>query len=177
MLLGGTIHHTHYGTTKSVGSLSFVVELLDRKRINVDKLNFHAIDELIRETFEAMVIRVWEEVLGEKKDQFDKTCEGLDQAAKDNLVNSRVHLILERYLSSSARENLNGNLTRNAALFIRDALYYIELSAAIKIGDISRIEEMLKWITIAFQAWTTKNYAQELLHLHCGLRYAWTEET
>ncbi|KAI1285145.1 hypothetical protein EDD11_000936, partial [Mortierella claussenii] len=55
-------------------------------------------------------------------------------------------------------------------------IMYIELADAIKAGDIGRIEEVLKWITIIFQAGSTKNYGNELLRLHCEMQYAWDTE-
>ncbi|KAF8914559.1 hypothetical protein BGZ58_005699, partial [Dissophora ornata] len=174
MLLGATILRTHYGTSKTIGSLLNVATLLKKKRVSIDKSNFHAVDELIRETFEAMVVRMWEEVL--EAGNLDGPSEGLDQPAKDNLINSKIQLIMERYFSESTREDLNSVSSRNAALFVKDALIYIELAAAIKIGDVGRIEEMLRWITVAFQAGGTRNYAQELLHLHCALHHSWSKE-
>ncbi|KAF9176162.1 hypothetical protein BGZ51_001513, partial [Haplosporangium sp. Z 767] len=44
-------------------------------------------------------------------------------------------------------------------------------------GDVGRIEEVIKWLTILFQAGSTKNYAIELLHLHTGLMYSWSPKT
>ncbi|KAF9536338.1 hypothetical protein EC957_011323, partial [Mortierella hygrophila] len=61
-------------------------------------------------------------------------------------------------------------------LLLRHTVIYLELCAAIKIGDIGRIEESLKWITVMLQNGSNNNYAMELLHIHCALRYVWTPE-
>ncbi|ORZ04325.1 hypothetical protein BCR41DRAFT_199438 [Lobosporangium transversale] len=75
------------------------------------------------------------------------------------------------------RPQLNGIVSDKTALFIRDMLIYIEFSSAIKAEDIGRIKESLVLITAICQAGGTKNYAYELLHLHCGFTYSWTEQT
>jgi hypothetical protein len=56
-------------------------------------------------------------------------------------------------------------------------MFYLELSSAIKAGDIGRILHILKYLTIIFQAGKTKNYGAELLHLYCGLEHTWTKAT
>ncbi|KAI8354355.1 hypothetical protein B0O80DRAFT_498363 [Mortierella sp. GBAus27b] len=62
--------------------------------------------------------------------------------------------------------------TVNAALFLRDMVIYLELCASIKSGDIKRIEEVLRIITLMLQAGGTKNYALELLRL-IGVEDKW----
>jgi len=52
---------------------------------------------------------------------------------------------------------------------------YIEFCSAIKDGDIGRIEQILKRITIMFQASNNKNYALELLRLRYNIRHKWTD--
>ncbi|ORY95115.1 hypothetical protein BCR41DRAFT_365226 [Lobosporangium transversale] len=64
----------------------------------------------------------------------------------------------------------------NMFLFIRDMVLYLELRAAIKGGDIGRIEEVLYSITIMFQANGRKNYGNELLKLAYGIRCLWSPE-
>ncbi|ORZ28544.1 hypothetical protein BCR41DRAFT_331178, partial [Lobosporangium transversale] len=89
---------------------------------------------------------------------------------------AKVDTLIDRFLLTGSLEILDGTTSRNSALFLRDMLFYLELSSAIKAGDHGRIEEILKWITIMFQAGSTKNYANELLHLHCGFAYSWSKQ-
>jgi hypothetical protein len=91
-------------------------------------------------------------------------------------VRTKLEGVLGHYFNPATLDNMQRTTNRNATLFIRDALLYIDLSDAIRSGDIGRIEEALKWITVCVQSASTKNYANELLHLHCGFRYAWTEQ-
>ncbi|KAF9275132.1 hypothetical protein BGZ74_004103 [Mortierella antarctica] len=54
-----------------------------------------------------------------------------------------------------------------------DMAVYIEFCAAIKAGDVGRIEQVLKRITIMFQAGKHINYGLELLRLSYNIRYKW----
>ncbi|ORZ06532.1 hypothetical protein BCR41DRAFT_296188, partial [Lobosporangium transversale] len=135
MVLCGTILRTHYGSFSSPGSLGFIISMLERKRLGMDTSNFHAADELIRHTFDAMVRRLWE-------------------------VEFRLE-ISDMRAYEFAMEYSNANA--NAVLFLRDTLAYIELGAAIKAGDVGRIKNVLETITVMFQAGGMKNYARELL--------------
>ncbi|KAF9955597.1 hypothetical protein BGZ65_003287 [Modicella reniformis] len=175
MLLGATILRHHYGHVASPGSLAYNITMLGRKRVNCDKPDFHAADELLRHTFDAMVLVAWQEVLGtDDLKRFSNKC---SKKGLSNLTNAGVDTLMERFLDPKNLHQLNCQASQNAALFIRDMLFYIELSAAIKAGDVGRIEEVIKWLTVIFQADTTKKYANELLHLHCGLNYSWSAKT
>ncbi|KAF9342950.1 hypothetical protein BGX26_006523, partial [Mortierella sp. AD094] len=175
MLLGGTILRTHYGSMKTPGSLAYSSSLLGRKRIQPEKPDFHASDDHIRENFDAMALRAFEEVLGtEDLGQFAL----LSDPDLINLrISSSVNAIIDKYINNSDRLEELGTRSRNGALFLRDAIIYLELSAAISAGDLGRLEEIFVWITLMFQAGATKNYANEVIHLHCGLRYAWSADT
>ncbi|KAF9351207.1 hypothetical protein BGX26_010732 [Mortierella sp. AD094] len=200
MLLGGTILWNHYGTVATPGSLAFSSSMLGRKRIQPDKPDFHASDDHIRDNFEAMALRAWEEVLGTK--DLREYASTKDFSLIEAEISSHADVIVEKYLGNGDYLKYFSDSTRNGALFLRDAIIYLELSAAIKAGDTGRIEEILKWITVMFQAGATKNYGNELMRsdpsrqekvkpirkhicrlgsllmrLHCGLRYAWSAET
>jgi hypothetical protein len=51
---------------------------------------------------------------------------------------------------------------------------YTEFCAAIKAGDVERIEEILKRITIMFQAGNHRNYGLELLRFWYNIRHVWS---
>lgn len=169
MLFAATILRTHYGSVATPGSLAFNATMLGRKRVNLDKPDFHATDELLHHTFDAMALRAWEIVL--ECDDLE-TLSSRDPDAMCSDITSKVNNLIDQYLVTTNLAQLNGTASTNAALFLRDMLIYLELSSAIKAGDIGRIREAIKLITILFQAGSTKNYANELLHLHCGLSYS-----
>ncbi|KAG0347979.1 hypothetical protein BGZ54_004746, partial [Gamsiella multidivaricata] len=74
-----TILRTHYGSVSTPGSLAFNIAMLERKRVNLDTPDFHAADEILRNTFDAMVQRLWEIELGtEDLGSFGKDTPRLD---------------------------------------------------------------------------------------------------
>ncbi|KAG0000334.1 hypothetical protein BGZ65_004457 [Modicella reniformis] len=138
-------------------------------------MDSHTTNELLH-IFDALVIRIWELVL-----QYDDLGSFAVDVSDgdgnlDDIINSKVDILIERYLVTDNLDQFNGTISRNAALFVRDMLAYMELSSAIKAGEDGRIQEVIKVITTLFQAGATTNYANELLHLHCGLSYSWTEK-
>ncbi|KAF9275432.1 hypothetical protein BGZ74_004019 [Mortierella antarctica] len=175
MNLVSVILKTHFGDKLVRGSLGYNVHLLGRKRIAEDKADFHAADEFLRHTFDAMVLSIWEEELDCKN--LATFTQGHDADTLHDHINKSSDNIIENFLTSKGQSERNGPGSVNAALFLRDMLFYLELSSAIKAGDIGRILEVLKYLTILFQAGKTKNYGAELLRLYCGLRHSWTEKT
>ncbi|KAF9579537.1 hypothetical protein BGW38_004161 [Lunasporangiospora selenospora] len=175
MLLASTILRTHYGDSSSPGSMSFYAHLLGRKRVNFDKADFHSLDELLRHVFDAMAIKAWEVVL-DTSDLHEYARE-FSEGGRVFDVDVKADELIDKFLNAAASDDLNGTASRNSALFMRDAIIFIELSSAIKDGDVGRVEKVLRWITIMFQAGSTRNYANELLHLFCGFEYKWTHET
>jgi hypothetical protein len=67
-------------------------------------------------------------------------------------------------------------LDRNALLFLRDILIYVELGASIKQGDIGRISNILQTITIMLQGTGRRCYSLELLRFTYLTRHAWSNE-
>ncbi|KAF9898614.1 hypothetical protein BX616_003812 [Lobosporangium transversale] len=170
--LSSTILCTHYDDIGISGSLAHYAAKLRRKRVTPGRFDFHAVNELLH-MFDAMVIRVWE---------FVQECKYLDEGSMlfpadvlQELSEQGVDKIVDRILDMTSRPRLNGTVSDNAALFIRDMLIYIEFSSAIKTGDVGHIREVLVWITAICHAGGAKNCAYELLHPHCGLKYSWAE--
>ncbi|KAG0308049.1 hypothetical protein BGZ99_001291 [Dissophora globulifera] len=171
MTLASTILRTHYGTGGTPGSLAYFATKLRRKRVNLDKPDFHATRELLRHCFDALLQQAWEIEL--QCDDLENFGKDLSEIELNDITKSAGHAILMRYFVADI-ETINGTISRNAALFLRDAMLFFELSSAIKVGDVGRLECIIKYITVAFQGGSTTNYANELLHLHCGMSYSWT---
>ncbi|ORY95118.1 hypothetical protein BCR41DRAFT_295371, partial [Lobosporangium transversale] len=180
MVLCGTILRTHYGSFSSPGSLGFIISMLERKRLGMDTSNFHAADELIRHTFDAMVRRLWEVEFGlEISDMRAYEC-GLESHGRSGngrvQMFERVNAVVQKCLRNASRVVMENNANANAVLFLRDTLAYIELGTAIKVGDVGRIKNVLETITVMFQAGGMKNYARELLRLAYGIHHGWSEQ-
>ncbi|KAG0348798.1 hypothetical protein BGZ54_004533 [Gamsiella multidivaricata] len=134
MVLAKAILRTHYGMRQSPGSLAFFQALLNRKRINLDNPEFHALDEFLRHCYRATVLRAWESTSVFKN--WDKIQdEDLDDDQIDTLVHGQLNQIIEQFINKALLDE-HDTASRNAALFMRDMTHYIELSSAIKAGDI-----------------------------------------
>jgi hypothetical protein len=182
MLLCFTILRTYRGQVSTPGSLAYFIDMLRRKRLGKDSTDYHAADELLKHTFDAMIRRVWQVELG--TDDFD------DYASKKTpdyrlraVMLLKSEKIREKYLTNSDElkqrftTDANCNYASvNAALFIRDMIFYLELCTAIKFGDVGRIMEALQPINVMFQAGYTKNYAIELMRIMYGIRHGWSSE-
>ncbi|KAI8356222.1 hypothetical protein B0O80DRAFT_384940 [Mortierella sp. GBAus27b] len=126
MLLCFTILRTHRGKTSTPGSLALYVEMLDRKYLGQDTTNYHAADEMLKHTFDAMIWRVWKVELG--TDHLEKYGSDQDDATlRDDIASLKIF---------------------SKTLFIRDMIVYLELCAAIKCGDTGRIVKVLQMINI-----------------------------
>lgn len=172
MLLAKAILRNYRGSTSEQGSLEQLATMLRRKRIFCDNPEFHAMDEFLRHVFTAMVLRLWEVSMGAEEMQSLENYS--DNAAFSDCINEKVMEIIDRDINAPNIENTS---SRNATLFLRDMIMYMELSSAIKIGDIGRIEKALKWLTIIFHAGSTPHYAYELMHFRCCFKYVWDEHT
>ncbi|KAF9154366.1 hypothetical protein BGX20_004692 [Mortierella sp. AD010] len=175
MILCKTIVATHMGESDKPGSLGFSIARLGRKRVDIEKAEYHASHEIVKHTFHAMVRRLWEVELKQRPDAF---VHGLKADEEMDVISKRAKDIYQRYFTDSEKVASDyGNTDANAALFLRDTTVYLELCAAIKAGDIGRIEEVLKLITVMFQAGGTKNYAGELMRLAYAIHHVWSKRT
>ncbi|KAK3843879.1 MAG: LOW QUALITY PROTEIN: hypothetical protein J3R72DRAFT_440193, partial [Linnemannia gamsii] len=178
MNLCSLILKTYFGESDKPGSLSFYIAKLKRKRVSEESSSYHAANELMRNVFDGMVLRLWQEELGfDSSETLDELGANQDATTMLNQVCTAAEAIRTRYIiRPEANRKAHGNANTNAALFIRDMLVYIELGDAIKQGDVGRIEAVLLPITIMFQAGGTKNYANQLLRLAFDIRHIWTEQ-
>jgi hypothetical protein len=178
MVLCSTILRTHYGSVSVPGSLASIIVLLRRKRLDPKMPCYYTADEFLRNTFEAMVRRLWEtELLTEDEATLDQYARNHRPGSLKDRISTAAEAIYGNYFVNS--KNLAEKYrtsTVNAALFIRDMVVYLELCASIKSGDIKRIEEVLRIITLMLQAGSTKNYALELLRLMYAFRYVWSPQ-
>ncbi|KAF9913634.1 hypothetical protein FBU30_003220, partial [Linnemannia zychae] len=141
-----------------------------QKRVSLTDFEFHASDELLRHTFTAVIRRIWESALEDAN--LSRAAEGMSDQQRKSHITTLVEELFESHISpfpEDLQEMSNSN--RNMALFVRHMIIYLEFCDAIKAGDIGRIEESLKWITVMFQNGCNNNYALELLYIHCALHY------
>ncbi|KAG0012740.1 hypothetical protein BGZ82_002432 [Podila clonocystis] len=172
MMLANTILRNYRGIDTEQGSLEQLATLLGRKRVYIDNPEFHAVDEFLRHVFSAVVLRLWE--ASAATEEIQRQAGYTDGAIFSNFVNAKVERIVSQDLDPSKVKDPS---SANATLFLRDMLIYVELSSAIKTGDIGRIGHVLKWLTVITQAGYTTQYAYELMHFRCCFVHLWDQDT
>ncbi|KAF9140417.1 hypothetical protein BGX30_006553 [Mortierella sp. GBA39] len=173
--LSSAILRTHCGTSRTPGSVGYNIDMLSRKRLAKDKPNFHDADGMLRQTFDAMVLRLWQNKLGTDLETIGTHL--TETKSMQESIAAVVEALCEELcdVDSEIYQQAHGNAFTSAMLFIQDMLVYIELCAAIKQGDIGRIEQVLKTITVMFQSVATKNYAVQTLRLSQEILCGWSE--
>ncbi|KAF9368395.1 hypothetical protein CPB97_004668, partial [Podila verticillata] len=129
-----------------------------RRQLNKDMPCYYTADDFLRIVFGAMVSQLWQ-----AKERSYSRNHGSASMSDEMFEQEISNIVNELLIKSTTLFNTLSTTNANAILFIRDMVVYIEFSAAIKGGDVGRIEEILKRITIMFQAGNHKNYALELL--------------
>ncbi|KAF9134764.1 hypothetical protein BGX30_011781 [Mortierella sp. GBA39] len=111
------------------GSLSFYIARLKWKRVSEESSSFHAANELMRNVFDGMVLRLWQEELGIDSSETLGTLDAnQDTTTMLNQVSTAAEAIRNQYLvRPEANRKSYGNANTNAALFIRDMVVYVEL--------------------------------------------------
>lgn len=166
MNLCGTIFRTHFGSPLFPASLASIVIFLDRKRLSKEKQEFKAADELLRIVFDTMV-----QSLRESLRQGGESDELSIRKLADIITNSFCGLPSPSLVGLPCT-----TVNINALIFLRDVAVHIELTEAIKAGDIGRISHLLPIITLMMHGGGNTNYALELLRLLYGIRHLWTDE-
>ncbi|KAK3817844.1 MAG: hypothetical protein J3R72DRAFT_43438 [Linnemannia gamsii] len=166
MNLCGTIFKTHYGSPGFPGTLASINIFLGRKRLSKEKQEFKAADELLRIVFDAMV---------------QLLCESLRQGGTSDEpdIPKFTETIANSFCGSPSPSLFDlpcTTVNTNALFFLRDVAVHIELTEAIKAGDIGRIRHLLPIITMMMHGGGNTNYALELLRLLYGIRHLWTDE-
>ncbi|OAQ34975.1 hypothetical protein K457DRAFT_1860583 [Linnemannia elongata AG-77] len=169
MLLCTSILRTHFGGDGlKPGSLRYYKVMLDRKGLDDEKPSHHLADEFLRTVFTAMARRMWQTKQESSTQHSETSSNDIFLSEINNLVD-RILLVPEYIYDSYS--TINGN----ALIFIRDMVVYLEFCSAIKDGDVGRIEEILKRITIMLQSGKHSHYALELLRLRFNIQHRWSE--
>ncbi|KAG9319198.1 hypothetical protein KVV02_008337 [Mortierella alpina] len=166
MILCSSILSTHFGHVSQPGSMAAFLPLLSRRKLNKDMPCYYTADEFLRVIFRAMVTRRWNETTKAHGSHQHSTADVVFEQQLNSIVNELIEPSTQLFDSFSTTN-------ANAILFLRDMTVYIEFCASIKAGDVGRIEEILKRITIMFQAGNNRNYGLELLRLSYNIRHVW----
>ncbi|KAG0014502.1 hypothetical protein BGZ82_001737 [Podila clonocystis] len=168
MILCSSILNTHFGRVSEPGSLGYFIPVLGRRQLNKDMPCYHTADDFLRIIYGALVNQLWQ--VKEKAYSRNNSTLMSDEIFKQEINTIVNELLVKSTTLFSTRSTTN----TNAILFIRDMAVYIEFCAAIKAGDVGRIEEILRRIAIMFQAGNHRNYGFELLRFQYNIEHIWS---
>ncbi|KAF8316197.1 hypothetical protein F5887DRAFT_1066774 [Amanita rubescens] len=180
MAFAQSLYKQHYGSSGSVGQLRHAFDLLHKKKMSSPATKgpfWNDLDEALRHVSEAHFRACWLELTGASK---------LDELKKESPQQLRAYAIeiLDRYASMAALDGLRERMPsdkpdlvqENCIMWNINILTYLELTAAIKQGDVGRMEDMLPIILFRFAGGGNFKYTVEILELLQGLRSEWPRE-
>lgn len=104
MVLCSSILRTHYGSVSIPGSLAFIIALLRRKRLDPKMPCYYTADEFLRNTFEAMVRRLWEmELVTEDGGTLDQFVKDHRQGSLKDRISTAAEAIYGKYFVNSKK--------------------------------------------------------------------------
>ncbi|KAI0286329.1 hypothetical protein BC826DRAFT_1093531 [Russula brevipes] len=173
-----SLHKQYMGTSAGTG-LQRAFDILNRKGLNtphVEGIFWKSLDEAIAHICEAHILACWLQVTGEKdlRALLSKTPQELLQYAEHihRDVASRRALHNMTTQSELARDQVR----EQATMFVTDALVYLDLREAIKIGDVGRIENLIPSLLFRFAGGGSTKYTGEMLELIQGMQREWSPE-
>ncbi|KAF8673067.1 hypothetical protein AX14_005425 [Amanita brunnescens Koide BX004] len=175
-----SLYKQHYGNSSSVGQLRHAFDLLHKKKMSSPATKgpfWNDLDEALRHVSEAHFRACWLELTG---------VNNLDELKKQSPLQLHAHAIniLDRYASMAALDDLRERMPtdkrdlvqENSIMWNMNILTYLELTAAIRQGDVGRMEDILPIILFRFAGGGNFKYTAEILELFQGLRSEWPPE-
>lgn len=175
-----SLYKQYYGTSNSVGQLRHAFDLLHKRKMSSPATKgpfWNDLDEALRHISEAHFRTGWLELTKVNK------LEELKKKSPEELQ-SYAAQILDRFASMSALVNLRQRLEsekrdlvqENTIMWNTDILPYLELTAAMKQGDVGRMEDLLPTILFRFAGGGNFKYTVEILEMLQGLHGEWPPE-
>lgn len=169
------ILHTHRGTLKDVGSLTYFFSLADKARLGNHHPDYHSLLAALTQIVHGLILNAWRRECGfTTLEQFAESA-----PTPDRILELAAH-ILHEYATPeppSKEDDLHIDPTfHNVRLLTRDLLYVLELVRAISDGDWGRIEDFLPQLAMMFRGAGSNNYCSEILHFLFNLKKVWTPE-
>lgn len=175
-----SLYKQYYGTSNSVGLLRHAFDLLQKKKMSSPASKgpfWNDLDEALRHVSEAHFRTSWCQLTGAK------TLDDLVKKRPEEL-HAYAGQILDRYASMAALVELQERMPsekpdlvqENIIMWNKDILPYLELTAAIKQGDVGRMEDLIPVILFRFAGGGNFKYTVELLEMLQGLHCEWPPE-
>ncbi|KAJ3845740.1 hypothetical protein EV368DRAFT_90182 [Lentinula lateritia] len=179
MAFANSLHKQYLGTSATIGSLHYAFDILKRKDLlsTATKGPFwHHLDEAIHHIAEAHFLASWLAVaeVGKITD--------LTECTPHILCKLAIRLI-EEHSSQKAFHNLDklpkakqDPVKQQWIMWNVDVLPYLDLRAAVKKGDVGRMENLLPILLFHFAGGGNSNYMGKILNLLQGLQQEWPED-
>lgn len=179
MAFANSLHKQYLGTAAVVGSLQQAFDVLQRKGLQKSETKgpfWHHLHEAIHHVGEAHIRASWLAVaevdsLAKLKDRSPAELSELATRLVDEQASQKG---LAR-MSNTPLKDWDAVLMQSI-MFNHDILSYIELSAAMKCGDIGHMEDLLPTLLFRFAGGGNSKYTIEVLELLQGLRQEWPED-
>lgn len=179
MAFANSLHKQYLGTSAGVGGLRHAFDILKRTGLvsTATKGPFwHHLDEAIRHISEAHFRASWLVVgnvqsLSELKVETPRKLHELASTLIREHA-SREALSCMEQLPAEQQDQVN----KQCIMWNMDVLPYLELTDAIHLGDVGRMEDLLPTLLFCFAAGGNPKYTIEILELLQGLKREWTEE-
>ncbi|KAN0081481.1 hypothetical protein V8E55_009105 [Tylopilus felleus] len=179
MAFANSLHKQYLGLSSITGSLQHAFDILQRKGLQKSETKgpfWHHLDEALHHIAEAHICATWL-VVANKQSFADLATKSpgklhslavrlIDQQA------SRCGLAKLQHLPEEEQDAVLSQWT----MFNNDMLSYIELSTAIKCGDVGRMEDMLPTLLFRFAGGENSKYTIEVLELLQGLKQEWPQD-
>ena len=165
----------YLGTSSGIG-LRRAFDLMNWKNLakpHVKGPYWHHLDEALWHVAEALSLAGWLHVSGAHK------LEDLTSKSPEELVAlaERVHTECASRVALLNKEAETADEYRqHSVTFLADILVYCDLREAITIGDVGRMEDLLKPILLRFAGGENPKYTIEVLEVLQGLKREWTPE-
>ncbi|KAJ7666120.1 hypothetical protein DFH06DRAFT_1185974 [Mycena polygramma] len=179
MAYANSLHKQYLGTSAGIGGLRQAFDVLKRKGLISQATKgpfWHNLDEALFHISEAHFRASWLDV-GQVETLGDLKCKSPQELRKlaDKLI--QTHASREALNKLDRMEAVNQDqVFRQWTMFNMDVLPYLALRAAIKSGDVGRIEDLLPTLLFRFAGGGNPKYAIEVLELFQGLKREWPEK-
>lgn len=175
MAVANSLHSQYYGTPTGHG-LCRDFQILQRKGLATQKTKgpfFNQLNEAIHHILSAHLLDCWLEAspndISDIEDLVDYSPLQLVELAEK---------ILKGYTSTEAMVTAGDDeVFRNAVMFNRDALVYVEFVAATKAGDVGRFLHLLPALTARFLGGGNGTYSKIFLEFNQCLEREWSTDT
>ncbi|KAH7905726.1 hypothetical protein BJ138DRAFT_1138187 [Hygrophoropsis aurantiaca] len=171
MALANSIHKQYLGTSSGIGGLQQAFDLLHCKGLQKAETKgpfWHHLDEALHHIAEAHIRASW---LATAK------VESLNQLIKKSPqdLHSLAIKLIDEHTSRNSIRKLTRLPDKNRDQVLEQFTIYIELTAAMKVGDVGRMEDLLPTLLMRFAGGGNSKYTIEILELIQGLQQEWTE--